>query len=279
LERTLIFIFLALVITTPFLYRIIRLGGLSWFVKKDQLGHDQNYDKAEQLRFVQIIIGYCYFILHGSISWGWSNIILFTLIAFFISISMEILGSNFGFIFGGKYQYDPEKSPGPIYAGIPLVIPLSWAGLIYMSWNYSMFILGHDYIVGSSKGMVILIIPSFLLTILDLVLDPIAVDEKRWEWKIPGHYHKVPLFNFSGWFFTTLIILWLFTILHVPIITDTDSSLLFQYSPGLLFSILPAIASRPCFERGLKIPGVIGLIFSIGMITTIIMRYNANIFQ
>jgi uncharacterized membrane protein len=279
LEKILIIIFFTLVITVPFLYRIIRLGGLSWFVKKDQIGHDQNYDKAEQLRFVQIIIGYCYFILHGSISWGWVNNILFTLIAFFISISMEVLGSNFGFIFGGKYKYDPEKSPGPLYAGIPLVIPVSWAGLIYMSLNYSMLILGHEYFVSSYRGMVILMIPSLLLTILDLVLDPIAVDEKRWEWKTPGPYHKVPLFNFVGWFFTTLIILWLFTILHVPIIAGTDSSLLFQYSPGLLFSILPAIASRPCFERGLKIPGIIGLIFSIGMIAIIIITNGENIFQ
>ena len=268
-----------MVITVPFLYRIIRLGDISWFVNKDQFGNDQNYDKAEQLRFVQIIIGYSYFILHGSIFWGWSNIILFTSITFFISISMEILGSKVGFIFGGKYKYDPKKSPGPICAGIPLVIPLAWAGLIYMSLNYSIFILGHEFFIDSHQGVVILLIPSLLLTILDLVLDPIAVDEKRWEWEIPGLYYKVPLFNFVGWFFTSFIILWLFTILYVPIIIDSDSSLLFQYSPGLLFSILPAIASRPCFERSLKIPGIIGLIFSIGMIAMIIIRYGEIIFQ
>lgn len=279
MEKILIFIFIILVITVPFLYRIIRLGGLSWFVNKDQFGNDQNYDKAEQLRFVQIIIGYSYFILHGSIFWGWSNIILFTSITFFISISMEILGSKFGFIFGGKYKYDPQKSPGPICAGIPLVIPLSWAGLIYMSLNYSILILGHEFFIDSYRGMVILLIPSLLLTILDLVLDPIAVDEKRWEWEIPGLYENIPLFNFIGWFITSFIILWLFTILYVPIIFDSDSSLLFQYSPGLLFSILPGIASRPCFERGLKIPGIIGLIFSIGMIAMIIIRDGENIFQ
>jgi len=142
LERILIYIFIALVITIPFLYRIIRLGALSWFVKENQLEQVGNYDKAEQFRFVQIIIGYFYFILHGSMIWGWNNAILFMGISLFISIIMEIVGTRTGVIFGGKYKFDLSKSPGPAYLGIPLVIPLSWSGLIYMGFNYSTLILG-----------------------------------------------------------------------------------------------------------------------------------------
>lgn len=277
MEKILFLLFIVLVITTPFLYRIIRLGNISWFVKKDQLDHSPNYDKAENLRFIQIILGLCYFIFHGLTLWGWTNIILFMFIVFVFSMSMEILGSQSGFMFGGKYEFDPHRSPGPIYAGIPLVIPLSWVGLTYMSLNYAMFITGHEFYVHSLEPLVLLVLPSFLMLLLDLVLDPIAVDEKRWGWEKPGSYYNVPPLNFSGWFITVFIMLWLFSILHVPIIVDKELSLLFQYSPGLLFMILPGIASRPCFERDLKIPGTIGLSLSIAMIIFALIKYQYHV--
>ncbi len=277
MEKILFLLFIVLVITTPFLYRIIRLGNISWFVKKDQLEHSPNYDKAENLRFIQIILGLCYFIFHGLTLWGLTNIILFMIIVFVFSMSMEILGSQSGFMFGGKYEFDPHRSPGPIYAGIPLVIPLSWMGLTYMSLNYSMFVTGHEFYVNSLEPLVLLVLPSFLMLLLDLVLDPIAVDEKRWGWEKPGSYYNVPPLNFSGWFITVFIMLWLFSILHVPIIVDKELSLLFQYSPGLLFMILPGIASRPCFERDLKIPGTIGLSLSIAMIIFALIKYQYHV--
>ena len=277
MEKILFYLFIVLVITTPFLYRFIRLGNISWFVKKDQLGPNPNYDKAENLRFIQIILGLCYFIFHGLTLWGWTNIVLFMFIAFVFSISMEIIGSQSGFMFGGKYKFDAHKSPGPIYAGIPLVIPLSWAGLTYMSLNYSMFVTGHEFYVKSHEPLVLLVLPSVLMLLLDLVLDPIAVDEKRWGWEKPGSYYEVPPLNFSGWFITVFIILWLFSILHVPIIADKELSLLFRYSPGILFMILPGIASRPCFERDLKIPGAIGLFLSIAMIVFAFIKYKDHV--
>ena len=82
MEKILFLLFIVLIITTPFLYRIIRLGNISWFVKKDQLDHSPNYDKAENLRFIQIILGLCYFIFHGLTLWGWTNIVLFMFIVF-----------------------------------------------------------------------------------------------------------------------------------------------------------------------------------------------------
>ena len=98
MEKILFYLFIVLVITTPFLYRFIRLGNISWFVKKDQLGPNPNYDKAENLRFIQIILGLCYFIFHGLTLWGWTNIGLFMFIAFVFSMSMGQLISLVLFI-------------------------------------------------------------------------------------------------------------------------------------------------------------------------------------
>ena len=285
MEKTLLFIFIILIITIPFLYRFIRLGSFSWFVKNNQLGKYGNYYQAEQLRFAQILVGYSYFLIHGSMIWGYANIILFAVVSFIISIGMEIIGTKTGLVFGGKYKFDLNKSPGPSFLGIPLVIPLAWSGLIYMSLNFSSHLFSEMINYGQSSNMItatlrlyfsrelfLLFLPSLLLVIIDLVFDPIAVDEKRWKWENPGSYYGVPILNFVGWFITAFLIMWIFSMIQYQIITDKHIGYLFKYSPGFFFCLLPAIASRPCFERGLKTPGTIGLVFSFGLLLSILIQ-------
>jgi len=266
LEKILFYIFVTLVITVPLFYRIIRLGKISWFVGKDDLKTNSNFIKAERLRFIQINIGYLYFLVHGSMIWGWLNTIIFIIISFFIGIFMEILGTKTGLIFGGKYEFNLKLSPGPSISGIPLIIPLSWSGLIYMILNYCELVLGGSLYFLSNENITRLLLPSILMVLLDLILDPIAVDEKRWSWKKPGTYYGVPLLNFVGWLFTTFLILFIFQLFKYDFKIDKEVDFFFKHSPGILFCLLPAIASRPCFERGLKAPGFLGLLFSLGLV-------------
>ena len=84
---------------------------------------------------------------------------------------------------------------------IPLIIPIVWSGLIYMGLNYSSFINNAMItVVSFQKVIPLVILAGFLLVVLDMVLDPIAVDENRWSWANPGTYYGVPLLNFFGWF-------------------------------------------------------------------------------
>ena len=92
MEKILFYIFVILVITVPLFYRTIRLGKVSWFVEKDDLDTNGNFIKAEKLRFIQINTGYLYFLVHGSMIWGWLNIITFVTISFFIGVFVEIIG-------------------------------------------------------------------------------------------------------------------------------------------------------------------------------------------
>ena len=96
MEKILFYIFISLVITVPLFYGTIRLGKVSWFVGKDDLETNSNFIKAERLRFIQINIGYLYFFLHGSMIWGWLNIITFVIISFFIGVFIEIIGTKTG---------------------------------------------------------------------------------------------------------------------------------------------------------------------------------------
>ena len=182
MEKILFYIFVCLVITVPLFYRSIRLRKVSWFVSKDDLETNSNFIKAEKLRFIQINIGYLYFLFHGSMIWGWLNVITFAIISFSIGTFMEIIGTKTGLIFGGKYKFNLKLSPGPSIYGIPLIIPISWSGLIYMIINYCELVLGGSLYFLQNQKITLLFLPSILMVLLDLVLDPIAVDEKRWNW-------------------------------------------------------------------------------------------------
>ena len=274
MEKILFYIFVSLVITVPLFYRTIRLGKVSWFVGKDDLETNSNFIKAERLRFIQINIGYLYFFLHGSMIWGWLNIITFVIISFFIGVFIEIIGTKTGLIFGGKYEFNLKLSPGPSISGIPLIIPLSWSGLTYMILNYFELVLGGSFYFLSNQNITLLFLPSILMVLLDLILDPIAVDEKRWSWKKSGVYYGVPLLNFVGWLFTTFLILFIFQLLQSDFKIDKEVDFFFKHSPGILFCLLPAIASRPCFERGLKVPGFLGLLLSLGLVALAVTQNN-----
>ena len=116
-----------------------------------------------------------------------------------------------------------------------------------------------------------ILLPALLVTILDLVLDPIAVDEGRWSWDMPGKYYGVPIKNFIGWFINCSLILLLFSMISSSHVIANPYVKYIEFAPGILFVILPAIAARPCFERNLNIAGIIGLLFTIILI---IMSYH-----
>ncbi len=274
MEKILFYIFVSLVITVPLFYRTIRLGKVSWFVGKDDLETNSNFIKAERLRFIQINIGYLYFFLHGSMIWGWLNIITFVIISFFIGVFIEIIGTKTGLIFGGKYEFNLKLSPGPSISGIPLIIPLSWSGLTYMILNYCELVLGGSFYSLSNQNITLFLLPSILMVLLDLILDPIAVHEKRWSWKKSGAYYGVPLLNFVGWLFTTFLILFIFQLFQSDYKIEKEVDFSFKHSPGILFCLLPAIASRPCFERGLKLPGFLGLLLSLGLVALAVTQNN-----
>lgn len=256
----LLLLFLILSLTIPFLYRYIRAGRMSLLFHKEGFGEDSNYTKAENIRVLQVLVGYGFFLFHGSYFWGWNNAVLFFLIGFIISLSGEIIGSKTGIVFGGKYTYEPKYTSGPMIAGVPVLIPVAWTGIIYMSLNFSTLVTAKGFPASMSIPVIKLIVLASVFTmLLDLILDPIAVDEKRWQWNVPGSYYGVPVLNFVSWFGNSLIILVVFATFHIPVMESPESFLLMKYSPGLLFILLPAIAARPCFERNLTIPGFLGI--------------------
>ena len=261
IQNYFLFFFTLLVLSVPVLYRFIRLGRLAWFLNNADLNDDLSYKQAEKFRVIQVLLGVGFFIFHGSLYFGFENIVKFICVAFFVSIFAEIIGSKTGMIFGGVYKYDIDKSPGYVIMGIPILIPLAWFGLIYMSLNFAYYLHNTTFLEGiKNSHFILILLPSFMLMLLDTVLDPLAVNEKRWNWIVSGRYFGVPYLNFVGWLNISILILLIFFSIYVPIDGNISNySFLFNYSPGILFILLHLIAARPCFERGLFLPGAIGI--------------------
>ncbi len=273
-----LYLFIILVCTVPFIYRLIRIGEIGWFIKNDKLEYDQKYHKAEKFRVLQVLFGFGFFLFHGNIYWGWKNIILFIFLTLSISMCSEIIGSRSGLIFGGKYQYNIGRTPGYIFGGIPLLIPVAWFGLIYMSLNFFLCLTKIEFPYDlESFSFLFIIIPSLMVMFVDLILDPIAVDENRWHWNNPGQYYGIPIMNFLGWFGVSVIILTVFFIIHFPVVQEKNqSSFLLQYSPGMLFFLLHVIVSRPCFERGLMVPGILSLTLASIYLFLFFLQYSQH---
>ena len=275
MEKALLLIFFTLIISIPFLYRFVRIGRIGWFVKTtSSLIVDKNYNTAEKLRTIQVLLGAFFFIIHGALVWGFLNIAIFLIITIIVSLLLEIIGSKTGYVFGGKYHYNNNNTPGFILFGIPVLIPIAWFGIIYMSINFCNYVTNVRFPFENSINYYFIILTAIFVMLLDLVLDPLAVDEKRWNWELPGIYYGIPILNFFGWLLVPLLILLIFQYCSYPIIKTISSySVLFQYAPGILFIFLPIIASRPCFERGLVIPGYIGVITSLIYFLIVISRF------
>jgi len=252
-------LFLLLTGSVLFAYRLTRAGYKSVLFFNNNFDTDKNYDLAEKIRVLQVSLGFSFFVYHSIIFFGVFNTVLFFISSIVISLITENLGTNKGLVFG-KYSYNPKLCPGTMIGNVPILIAISWAGLIYMALVCTMLIF--DGQIVSDVTIVHIIFASMFITILDLVLDPIAVDEGRWSWDIPGKYYGVPLKNFFGWFFNTAVILLVFSLLasNHTIINTYSNYILF--SPGILFIILPLIAARPCLERNLNIAAIIGILFT-----------------
>ena len=139
------------------------------------LSKGEKYRKAEFLRFIQILIGFFFLLIHSFTLLGLGNLILFLVLSVGVSFLFEIIGIKTGITFGGFFNYD-IKGNGPIIFEVPIFIILTWYGLMYMTFSYVIFILKLDNISFSNFSIIEIAIISFYcglsIMLLDLILDP-----------------------------------------------------------------------------------------------------------
>jgi bisanhydrobacterioruberin hydratase len=116
---------------------------------------------------------------------------LFFIFSFLTGIVVEVLGVQYGLIFG-DYHYG--KPLGIKFSGVPLVIGLNWFLLVYGSASLLKNVKG-NLLVKAFLG-------ALLMTGVDFFIEPVAINLGFWLWDGA----EIPFSNYLGWFVISFIL-------------------------------------------------------------------------
>ena len=136
---------------------------------------------------------------------------LAALLIFLTGYFIEVIGVNYGFVFG-SYTYG--EALGPKILHTPLMIGVNWLMLTYMIWCALGRFIKHN--------ITKILVGSLVMVIYDLLLEPFAIHFGMWGWD--GTH--VPLQNYIAWFLISLFIFSLLALLKIKIEN--------KIAPGLL---------------------------------------------
>ena len=108
----------------------------------------------------------------------------------------EYIGVHTGWLFG-DYKYGDTL--GPQLSGIPLIIGINWFLLIFSAGALMQR-------TKLRKPAMRIVTGATILTLLDILIEPVAVKLDYWRWANP----VVPLKNYVCWFLISIIMLWVF---------------------------------------------------------------------
>ncbi len=121
---------------------------------------------------------------------------LFMGILFLAGYGVEWLGVKGDWLFG-KYAYGPTL--GTKLDDVPLCIGVNWFLLIYSTGIFMK--MSRVRSIASR-----IIIGAFILVLLDLLIEPVAIQLGYWHW----NGNSVPIRNYVAWFFVSAIFLFVF---------------------------------------------------------------------
>jgi putative membrane protein len=124
--------------------------------------------------------------------WSVGHVAVLTLIGV-LGFALEWAGVQTGQIFGSYYY---GKTLGPGWNGIPYLIGLNWAAMIfYVS----------SLLAGRSKNNLLLSLGgAAMMTLYDFFLEPVAVRFDFWHWR-----GLIPMQNYMAWFVASFLFLML----------------------------------------------------------------------
>jgi len=167
---------------------------------------------------------------------GWRRTLQFTVVGYLIAFSSEWLSINTGFPYGWYYYIETTSSRELWVAGVPFFDSLSYVFLAYCSYATALFILSplkawrwnlatlETRKIRSSFSA--LLLGAFLQTFLDIIIDPVALQGRRWflgqiyGYREQGIHFGVPLSNYAGWFLTSLFLVGAFQLIDFRRLDD-----------------------------------------------------------
>lgn len=156
---------------------------------------------------------------------GWKRVTFFTTAGYLTAFISEFASINIGFPYGWYYYIDKTSSQELWVAGVPFFDSLSYVFLCYCSYATALFILSPLRTVGRTlipletlalrRSFPTLLLGALLQTYLDIIIDPVSLQGKRWflgelyGYREVGHHFGIPLSNYAGWFAVSLVMVFL----------------------------------------------------------------------
>lgn len=115
-------------------------------------------------------------------------------LCFTTGVLVEIAGVQTGLVFG-DYQYGEVL--GPKIWETPWMIGINWTMLVYCAGSTV------NRLVPSLNIWIKAMLGAMLMTLLDLLIEPVAMELNFWNWQ----NNIIPLQNYFAWFFVALPLL------------------------------------------------------------------------
>lgn len=155
-------------------------------------------------------------VLHSLITLSILRAIYFIILALFSGWIMEVWGLNSGTVFGGHYAYRMNQVS---FFGVPILVIFYWGVFIYTGYcvvNSFIYWLNKQKPSRNQKNFwllpIMVLFDGLVVVAIDWLMDPIQVRMGSWIWLDGGPYFGVPLGNFIGWFWVTIIVTGIFRI-------------------------------------------------------------------
>ncbi len=226
---------------------------------------------------------------------GWRRTILFTVAGYLIAFSSEWLSINTGFPYGWYYYIDTTSHKELWVAGVPFFDSLSYVFLAYCSYTTALFILSPlkswrwNLVTLETRkirrSISTLILASFLQTFLDIVIDPVALQGRRWflgqiyGYQDNGLHFGVPLSNYWGWLLTSLFLIGAFQLIDARRQPDASCGIInlpFRslFGPILYLSVLVFNISVTFWigERFMGLSSI--LIYTLPLLIVVILSFQ-----
>lgn len=126
--------------------------------------------------------------------------LLFLIIVPLTGFGAEWLGVHKHILFG-NYVYG--QTLGYKWRDIPVIIGFNWFLLVYATGTLMQKIPMHSVFARVVTG-------GFIMTMLDIFIEPAAVRFDYWHWTVASEYLTAPVSNYLSWFMVSAVMLLVF---------------------------------------------------------------------
>jgi len=147
------------------------------------------------------------FLIIGISKIGFTRTLFYLFWGYLVAWISEALSIRYGFPYG-QYFYIYENLKGEwLNWGVPVWDSASYTFLTFAGYGLA------ESIFGGKKKLKLVLWAALFVTLLDIVVDPLAHRGDEWflgqiyYYAHPGYYFNVPLSNFIGWYIVAFIII------------------------------------------------------------------------